>query len=324
MAVWMMARARAFTVGPRRTALIASSVSSFQPTTTLSPVAARTGWGRPTVATRPTIRMSTKPMTVVSLRICRRPSAARPARSRRRRWASRRGSGTLAGARTGNARAGRVRPAVQPPRHYGPVRRPARPGPDRWRAVTHSPASGGKSPTQARTGTAAAALKAAEVRGQIMAESVLLSADGRSAPASRDARRAPFGFGLDRRQGGRDRLLPAPRNQLTPALSRSHRSAPISPFVGKPRAGATGLHGKHERPHDVRDRPADQSEVDPLGPGEPDQSPPSGRPRPCRFAQRPSTRSCRPARPGPSGGRAVRAARKPAREGAATTGMGRA
>ena len=137
-----------------------------------------------------------------------------------------------------------------------------------WRAVTHSPASGGKSPTQARTGTAAAALKAAEVRGQIVAESVLLSADGWG--ASRDARRAPFGFGLDRRQGGRDRLLPAPRNQLTPALSRSHRSAPISPFVGKPRAGATGLHGKHERPHDVRDRPADQSEVDPLGPGEPD------------------------------------------------------
>ena len=93
---------------------------------------------------------------------------------------------------------------------------------------------------------------------------------GAGAPASRDARRAPFGFGLDRRQRVRDRLLPATRNQLTPALSQEPQVGPDLPVVGKPRAGATRLLAEHERLHDVRNRPADQPEVDPLRAGEPD------------------------------------------------------
>src|SRR4029450_4670867 len=95
-------------------------------------------------------------------------------------------------------------------------------------------------------------------------------------PAPRDACRAPFGFGLDRSQGGGDCLFPAPRNQLTPALSQEPQVGPDLPIVGQPRAGTTGMLGEHERLHDVRDRPADQPEVDPLGRGGTDPPPRPG------------------------------------------------
>jgi hypothetical protein len=93
---------------------------------------------------------------------------------------------------------------------------------------------------------------------------------GAGAPTSHHARRPPYGYGLDRSQRGRDRLLPASRNQLTPALPKEPQVGPDLPIVAKPGAGATGQLGKHERLHDMGDRPADQPKVDPLGWGEPD------------------------------------------------------
>jgi hypothetical protein len=92
---------------------------------------------------------------------------------------------------------------------------------------------------------------------------------GAGASASHDARPASFGLGLDRRQRGRHRLLPAARDQRTPALSRPPQVGPDLPVVGQPRAGPAGLLAEHERLHDVGNRPADQPEVDPLGSGEP-------------------------------------------------------
>jgi hypothetical protein len=82
-------------------------------------------------------------------------------------------------------------------------------------------------------------------------------------------RRAPFGLGLDGGQGGRDRLLPATGDQFTPPLSDSPEVGADLPLVGQQRATG-GLLGEHERLHDMGDGAADQPEVDPLGPGEPD------------------------------------------------------
>jgi hypothetical protein len=45
---------------------------------------------------------------------------------------------------------------------------------------------------------------------------------------------------------------------------------PDLPVVGQPRPGPVGLLVEHECFHDVGNGPADQPEVDPLGPGEPD------------------------------------------------------
>jgi hypothetical protein len=74
MAVCTIASARAATVGAGGSLRIASSVSSFQTRTRLSPVAARAGWDRPSMAARPRVMMRTRPMTMVSLRISRHPS----------------------------------------------------------------------------------------------------------------------------------------------------------------------------------------------------------------------------------------------------------
>src|SRR5215207_11435128 len=175
MALWTTAKARAATLGPVLVSLKVSSSCWFQASTTLSPLTAWAGWDRPTPATRPRARTSTRPMTVVSLRICRHPSAE-PTRSaampphghRVESW------NPGGGKDRERTRWGGSGPAVQPPRHFGPDRRPARPGPDRRRAVTHNPASGGKSPNQARTDTAADDPKAAGVRGQKVAENVSL------------------------------------------------------------------------------------------------------------------------------------------------------
>src|SRR5829696_3721362 len=81
---------------------------------------------------------------------------------------------------------------------------------------------------------------------------------GAGATSSHGARRAPFGLDLDRSQRGRHRLLPAARDQLTPALPRPPQVGPDLPVVGQPRAGPTGLLDEHECFHDVGNRPADQ------------------------------------------------------------------
>jgi hypothetical protein len=56
--------------------------------------------------------------------------------------------------------------------------------------------------------------------------------------ACRGDRRAPFGLGLDHGQGGRDRLLPAIGDQLTPPLSDSPEVGADLPLVGQQRATA--------------------------------------------------------------------------------------
>src|SRR5512132_4092406 len=90
MAVCTTANARAAMLGPVLVATMASSTCWFQARTTLSPLPARAGWGLPTVATRPKVRTSATPMTVVTLRICRHPSAGQPTRARHCPQASRR------------------------------------------------------------------------------------------------------------------------------------------------------------------------------------------------------------------------------------------
>src|SRR5918993_1721766 len=80
------------------------------------------------------------------------------------------------------------------------------------------------------------------------------------AASSRGARRTPFSFGLDRRQRGRDRLLPAGSDELAPALTQPPQVSPDLPGVGQPRAGPTGLLDEVERLHDMGNRPADQPE----------------------------------------------------------------
>src|SRR5918993_4054167 len=114
MAVCTIASARAATVGAGGSLRIASSVSSFQTRTRLSPVAARAGWGRPTAATRPRIMMSTRPMTVVSLRICRHPSAVPTRPPATPKVASRVERSNPGGARTGNTVRGGSGSAVHP------------------------------------------------------------------------------------------------------------------------------------------------------------------------------------------------------------------
>src|SRR5215210_7488662 len=75
MAVWTTARARTATVGPGDKLRMASSVSSFQTNTRLSPVAARAGCRSP-MATRPRASTTTSPRATVSLRIYRPPFPA--------------------------------------------------------------------------------------------------------------------------------------------------------------------------------------------------------------------------------------------------------
>ena len=79
--------------------------------------------------------------------------------------------------------------------------------------------------------------------------------------------RAPLRLGLDRRQRRGDRLLPAAGDQPAPPLAQAPQVGGELAVVGELRAGATGLLGEHEGLHHVRDRPADQPEVDPLRPG---------------------------------------------------------
>ena len=71
----------AATVGAGGSSRMDLSVSWLQIRTRLSPVAARAGSGRPTVATSPRARLRTRPMTVVSLRIyATLPQGWRPGR----------------------------------------------------------------------------------------------------------------------------------------------------------------------------------------------------------------------------------------------------
>ena len=146
MAVWTTAKARAAMVGAVLVALMVSSVSWFQARTTLSPVAARAGWGRPTVATRPTSQDEHQADDRGELAHLPPPfcSPTRSGATPPTGVASR--AGTLAGARTGNARAGRVRAcrsasktlrtgsATGPARARSPAR--SYPQPGQWRQIT--------------------------------------------------------------------------------------------------------------------------------------------------------------------------------------------
>jgi hypothetical protein len=153
MAVCTIASARAATVGPGGSLRIDSSVSSFHTRTRLSP-AARAGWGRPTVATKPKARMSTTPMTVVTLRTAATLSQANPL-GRDTADGSGVKSSNPGGGKDRERMCWRVRTCRSASKtlRTGSATGPARP--DRRRAVTHNPARGGKSPNQAWTDPAA-------------------------------------------------------------------------------------------------------------------------------------------------------------------------
>src|SRR4029453_8730313 len=126
MAVCTIANARAATVGAGGRARVDSSVSWFQTRTRLSPVAARAGSGRPTLATSPRARMRTRPLTVVRLRISRPFPGLPPPPGDADAGITRRVLEPWRGQGQGTGRWGGSGPAVHPPRTTGPDRQPAR------------------------------------------------------------------------------------------------------------------------------------------------------------------------------------------------------
>jgi hypothetical protein len=128
--------------------------------------------------------MSTRPVTVVSLRICCHPSVA-PTRPDATPAASRVESSNPGGGkgREHSAGASQNLPCI-PQASCGPDRRQAQPRPHRRRAVTHNPAKGGKSPNQARHVIVADDLKAAAVPSQKVTEDVSANCGNGHAAAS--------------------------------------------------------------------------------------------------------------------------------------------
>lgn len=137
------------------------------------------------MATRPRVRMSTRPVTVVSLRICCHPSAAPTRPDATPAAASRVESSNPGGGkgREHSAGASQNLPCI-PQASCGPDRRQAQPRPHRRRAVTHNPAKGGKSPNQARHVIVADDLKAAAVPSQKVTEDVSANCGNGHAAAS--------------------------------------------------------------------------------------------------------------------------------------------